>query len=315
MVSAPTSYRAGRWVHVAAVFNGYIMRLYVDGSKVGTGHDQRGPLFNSLSSACKELLIGGDYITKHLFRGSIDELRLWNTARTHTEIRSSLHHSMPNDLPLDLVFHESFADLSQWETTLALVPVIIPSTITQDRHDIELSPAPCGVTICDDPDIVRSYGSADSLKTEKSVRYQIINVLADDGTNPTVTQEQIETQHEVLNSAFHAYNISWVRSVVEVRNSSLRQRTILLHCRPEKVGNGMCNPECRHERTGNDGGDCDEVATLCEIDNIGNGVCDSSCNRMTHSWDGGDCCDPVRTEVSHTCFDPASPYRYYKKTA
>ncbi len=52
-----------------------------------------------------------------------------------------------------------------------------------------------------------------------------------------------------------------------MNDTSLRLKTIIFGCGSEKVGNGRCNEECRHERTGNDGGDCDEnrVSLLCFI--------------------------------------------------
>ena len=106
---------------------------------------------------------------------------------------------------------------------------------------------------------------------------------------------------------------SWERSVVEVRNSSLRERTILLYCEPDKVGNGECNPECQHERTGQDGGDCDDDdddddREACDVQK-GDGHCDLECNRKKHDWDGGDCCDLNATDIALTCFDPDSPNR------
>lgn len=73
-----------------------------------------------------------------------------------------------------------------------------------------------------------------------------------------------------------------------------------------KVGNGRCNPECLHERTGQDGGDCDLVRLSCDESNIGNGRCDAECNRAYHGWDGGDCCDGQLGNPAVNCFDPAS---------
>ena len=75
------------------------------------------------------------------------------------------------------------------------------------------------------------------------------------------------------------YNINWKLDVLQLRNSSLRQKTILYGCEPSKVGNGVCNPQCRHVMTGQDGGDCDVTQTECSLEQRGDGSCDQGCNR------------------------------------
>ena len=77
-----------------------------------------------------------------------------------------------------------------------------------------------------------------------------------------------------------------------------------------KVGNGRCNPECSHERTGQDGGDCDLARNPCDESKLGDGRCDAECNRAYHGWDGGDCCDSHPDNTTANCFDPASPNRF-----
>ena len=67
-----------------------------------------------------------------------------------------------------------------------------------------------------------------------------------------------------------------------MHNSSLRQKTILYGCEPHKVGDGVCTKECRHDNTGQDGGDCDVIHSECRAEQIGDGVCDEECNRYRH---------------------------------
>lgn len=70
----------GYWHHVAATWDGSTVRLYVDGSEVGTT-----PLSGTYSSPTKDTLIGGiNYLTPPYcsFDGIIDEVRISNVAYT-----------------------------------------------------------------------------------------------------------------------------------------------------------------------------------------------------------------------------------------
>ena len=200
-------YDVDRWIHVTAVFTGTRMLLYVDGAKVATAHGQFGPLFNHHSLACKELLVGGDYMSEHIYRGTIDELRLYDHARSHQDVRSALAGYTTPDGVSEAVLYEPFSSLLLWDTPLNLEPLSLPSSINHGRHDIELAPSPCGVTVCDDPDVIRAYRGTANHRSQKTIRYQVVNVYSTDGDYPTVTQDQLDRQHEALNAAFGPYNI------------------------------------------------------------------------------------------------------------
>ncbi len=75
----------GRWTHVAVVFNGTQRLHYINGELAAT-FLETGPLFTSSD----ELRIGSD--TRHQFTptGAIDEVRLWNVARTQAQIRDNM---------------------------------------------------------------------------------------------------------------------------------------------------------------------------------------------------------------------------------
>ncbi len=249
VVTSKQGYDPERWVHVAATFNNHQMALYIDGGKVGTGHGQRSPLHVLSTMECKEIVLGGDYIDQRFYRGLIDNIKLWTYARSHQQIVDDMYNEVTTKPP-NLVFHEQFLDFNQWQPTSETLPRLAASSIDHDRHDIKLTPSPCGITVCDDPKVIQSYTMLPELRREKIVRYRVVNVLDDDGRNPTVTNEQITLQHKALKDVFRPYNISWKLEERQIRNSSLRQRTILIACEAEKVGNKLCNPECQHERTG-----------------------------------------------------------------
>ncbi|CAH1277580.1 PAPPA [Branchiostoma lanceolatum] len=198
-----------------------------------------------------------------------------------------------------------------WVTTNDKNVEVVSSDVPLEPLDLRLTAPPCGLTVCDNPEVIHSHAENWQLRVPKEVRYRVINVAEDDGRNPTVSREQIQYQHKKLNEAFQSYNISWSLTEVNIYNTSLRRTTIISDCEPSMVGNGVCNPDCKHEVTGNDGGDCDELEQQCQVEMIGDGTCDTSCNRVYHHWDGGDCCNPDWTETYRTCFDPSSPNKAY----
>ncbi|VDK23392.1 unnamed protein product [Anisakis simplex] len=57
---------------------------------------------------------------------------------------------------------------------------------------------------------------------------------------------------------------SWERELLEIKNTSLRRKTIVFGCRSSLIGNNRCDIECRHPITGDDGGDCKQN---CESEN------------------------------------------------
>ena len=74
----------GTWVHVAATYDGSVIKLYING--VQEGGTVSGPPAISVNS--NNLVIGTDAAsvgTKN-FNGGIDEVRIWNVARTAQEI-------------------------------------------------------------------------------------------------------------------------------------------------------------------------------------------------------------------------------------
>jgi hypothetical protein len=74
------------WTHLAATYDGQYMRLYVNGvlvsSKTQTG---------TLLSSTNPLEIGGDSIFGQFFAGTIDEVRVYNTALTQVQIQTDMN--------------------------------------------------------------------------------------------------------------------------------------------------------------------------------------------------------------------------------
>jgi len=80
-IISPPLMATNQWHHVAGVVNGTNTKLYIDGQEVAAGSYDGTP-----SILSEDLLIGGSYFDGRFFDGAIDELRIWNVARTQQEI-------------------------------------------------------------------------------------------------------------------------------------------------------------------------------------------------------------------------------------
>lgn len=84
----PYSFQKGQWYHIAAVFTtDNKFTVYINGQPitdpVEVGTDQTGKPF--------KIGISNSWEGKNLFKGAIDEARVWNVARTQTEIQTHMN--------------------------------------------------------------------------------------------------------------------------------------------------------------------------------------------------------------------------------
>lgn len=80
---APVAMQQNTWYHVAVSYSGGTATFYLDGNAVGTAY------YSSIfTSDANPMFIGrqGYNCQCNLFKGKMDELRLWNTARSASEI-------------------------------------------------------------------------------------------------------------------------------------------------------------------------------------------------------------------------------------
>ncbi|KAM6128656.1 pappalysin-2 [Phoenicopterus ruber ruber] len=311
-VTADHRYRPEAWTHLAASYDGRWMALYVDGVRVGRAGGQGGPLHSTFMASCRTLLLGGDaWGAAHAFRGHLAGLALWRSALSQAHLQRAFLEAAAGGLA-GLALADGFATPEErWapfrEGAFPRQRVLPSPPVPVLRP---LGPPACGQTACDNVELVSHYNRHWQLRSGKAVRYRVVNLAEDSGGRPTVSWEQVWRQHRALSEAFRPYNISWQLSLLEVRNSSLRRRAVLLGCEPSKVGNERCDPECEHPLTGYDGGDCRRPGR-CFSWKRRDGVCHMECNNMLDDFDDGDCCDPRATDVTRTCFDPDSPQRAY----
>ncbi len=84
---APTAMPLQAWTHVAATFSGGMAHLFVNGTEV-----TQGPMDEPANSA-KPLSLGreGPPLNSRYFDGRLDEIRIWNVARTQSQIMSTMN--------------------------------------------------------------------------------------------------------------------------------------------------------------------------------------------------------------------------------
>ncbi|XP_074859422.1 pappalysin-2 [Carettochelys insculpta] len=305
-------YQLGTWTHVAASYDGRRMALYLDGVRAGSSGGQAGPLHSPFMASCRSLIVGGDSSEDgHNFRGSLAALALWDAALPQARLQRGFLRTGEGG-EATLVLGAGFVRLEELWVAFkdGGYPLLESLPLPEPELLSPLAPPACGQMTCDNVELISSYNRHWPLRSEKVVRYRVVNLYDDRGLHPTVSQEQVARQHQALNEAFARYNISWQLSLHEVYNSSLRHRAVLVNCEPSKVGNDHCDPECEHPLTGYDGGDC-QLQGRCYSWKRRDGVCHPECNNVLDDFDDGDCCDPQVADVRRTCFDPDSPHRAY----
>ena len=82
-VFAPSPLQVGTWTYLAVTYDGATLRLYLDGDEVAEA-----PQTGSISTSSNPLQIGGDSLYGQYFAGMIDEVRIYNTALTATQIQT-----------------------------------------------------------------------------------------------------------------------------------------------------------------------------------------------------------------------------------
>jgi hypothetical protein len=77
---------ANTWTHLAVTYDRSTIRLYVNGTQVGTSAATA-----SIATSTNALQIGGDAIYGQYFHGVIDEVRIYNVARTQAQIQADMN--------------------------------------------------------------------------------------------------------------------------------------------------------------------------------------------------------------------------------
>ena len=91
-ISLPNVLQTGTWVHIACTSGQTGMKLYVNGILIGT-HPFEGS-FSALDSTAMNFLGRNPAQKTGNFDGQLDEIRVWNTARTRRQIGSTMFEQL-----------------------------------------------------------------------------------------------------------------------------------------------------------------------------------------------------------------------------
>ncbi len=74
------------WAHIAATYDGTTLRMYVDGSQVASAART-----GVIKTSTNALTLGGDPFYGQYFRGTIDEVRIYNRALSAAEVQTDMN--------------------------------------------------------------------------------------------------------------------------------------------------------------------------------------------------------------------------------
>ena len=89
LISATNTLSLNTWQHVAGTYDGSYLRLYVNGNVV----DSMAANIN-ISNSSSTLFIGDNGSGARHFPGTVDEVRIWNIARTRSEIQARMNDEL-----------------------------------------------------------------------------------------------------------------------------------------------------------------------------------------------------------------------------
>jgi hypothetical protein len=88
----PVQFRTNTWYHLAATYDGTIGRIFVNGASMAAA-----PRSGVMSIDSSKLMVGcGDpeYSGGEFFAGVLDEIRIWNVARSQNQVQAAAANSL-----------------------------------------------------------------------------------------------------------------------------------------------------------------------------------------------------------------------------
>jgi hypothetical protein len=95
-----STYTAGTWHHIVGTWDGSTVRLYKDGSAVGTPVSKASVTYTSTGFSLGRYY--GDTISAQMFDGQIDEVAIFNRALSSTEVTALYNSGNGNQYPFSI---------------------------------------------------------------------------------------------------------------------------------------------------------------------------------------------------------------------
>ena len=185
------------WNHVAGVFDGSQIRIYINGILVGSTDVTSG-----IASSSSPIYIGESQYSGRHFDGKIEEVRLWNTALDVFQIRENKHLTLQTSEP-GLVGYWQFNEGS-CSTALDVINSNFGTLNNMTEEDWITSAIPLGVGFADSQ--METTGTVYFANTGLSIEFNShnwadITVTAIDTTaniNPTEPDNVFDTRYWVV---------------------------------------------------------------------------------------------------------------------
>lgn len=134
-----TGFSSGQWTHIAATYDGQIIRYYINGQPAGTATpNPAGPLsINNSPLYIGAESPGGSYP----FPGDIDEVRVWNRVLSEQEIKASYNTNLYN-------LSNTFTNLSNGTYQYYAKTTNVPGNTAQTETRTLMVNVPQGCTDC-----------------------------------------------------------------------------------------------------------------------------------------------------------------------
>lgn len=137
-----------RTYHVAMVYNGSMLRFYRDGYLLSETPCSGNIVNNNLIATIGQLA-GGNNFTDNQFLGYINEVRIWNTARSQAQLTAYMAGALPSPASQPgLIAYYSFNNLvnkqgnSNWNGVLSG-----SAAINQVNPNCQITPDSCGIEV------------------------------------------------------------------------------------------------------------------------------------------------------------------------
>jgi len=97
-VLSPQIMSTGTWYHIAGTYDGSYSRVYINGVQQNVRQNTYGHSYSPDSSYNVRIGDGTEY-TGRMFNGKIDEVRIWNVARSQTDILNNMNITLLGNEP------------------------------------------------------------------------------------------------------------------------------------------------------------------------------------------------------------------------
>ena len=174
------------FAHLAATYDGATVRLYVNGAQVGSK-----AATGNIAASTNPLQIGGDSIYGQYFAGTIDEVRIYNTALTQSQIQADM------SLPIGSLSSDNEAPSTPTD--------VIATAVTRSEIDLAWTPSTDNVGVAGYT-IFRNGSQVGTVTTYPS--FQDIGLSPDTAYTYTVSAYDAAGNISAQSSAANATTLS-----------------------------------------------------------------------------------------------------------